>query len=111
VADSGDEGSLKLIENSGAAILDAAITTAIPPPVWEPRRTPEFRPRKLAGSVSRVDRVQKDMAKAEVGRAMLHTRCVAPLRLSHTLMLILANGDRGHRVENNVCARVKSGTN
>jgi|ERR1043165_3991391 hypothetical protein len=83
----------QLIEDYGAAVLEAAVTTAIPPPVREARRAPENRPRKLPPSVTRAYRLRKAMAKVEVYRAMLHTRSMAPLRLSHELVLVLRNRD------------------
>ena len=84
----------QLIEKSGAAILDAPVTNAIPPPVRQPRRAPEYPPRKLAASVTRAP-LEKAVVSVEVFRTMLQTRCVAPLRLSQELKLVLTNRHDG----------------
>ena len=89
----------QLIEDYGAAVLEAAVTTAIPPPVGEARRAPENRPRKLAPSVTRAYLLRKAMAKVEVYRAMLHTRSMTRLRLSHELVLVLTKRDGEQRTE------------
>jgi hypothetical protein len=84
------------IENYWTAIPASAITTAIPPPVRDPIPAPEAR---LAMSATRASRLGNAMAKVEVFRAMLHTRSIAPLRLSHELGLILTGSHGEERKE------------
>ena len=83
----------QMIEKSGAAMLEAVVANAIPPPAQQARRAPEYPPRKLAASVTRAPRLEKAIVSVEVFRTMLQTRCTAPLRLSHELTLVLTNRD------------------